>query len=293
MLFWITFFVILYIVHKLYTKRAPLQLNSNSVIVITGAAQGLGRLTALELARRFKSKFILLDIQDDKFKTVIEELQALGSEATAYRCDLSSIDSMNDVIALIRSKTTSIDVLINNAGIVIPKKWDDHSYNHHLKTIQVNYLAPVHLTVALRDILKGHIVTIASVASLLRGHKLTSYVASKHAIYGFYNCLRVELVSTGNRTLTTSMVCPYAINTGMFEGFETRLNKIIPMLEEKYVANVIADTCVSREEVVFIPFYAGFVIKLLSVFPEHWLDKLYAYMDTSHYTNNPGLKKHA
>lgn len=246
MLFWITFFVILYIVHKIYTKKTPLELNSNSVIVITGAAQGLGRLTALELARRYKCKFIILDIQDDKFKAVTDELQALGSEAVAYKCDLSNVDSINDVVTLIKGRTGTVDVLINNAGIVIPKKWDEQTYNHHLKIMQVNYIAPAYLTIALKDVLKGHIVTIASVASLLRGNKITSYVASKHAIYGFYNCMRVELVHSGNKHLTASMVCPYAINTGMFEGFETRMNKIVPMLEEKDVANVVANTVVNR-----------------------------------------------
>lgn len=155
----------------------------------------------------------------------------------------------------------------------------------------VNYLAPVYLTLLLKNKLKGHVVTIASIASLLRGNNLSSYVASKHAIYGFFNCLRTECCTYGIRNLTFSLVCPYAINTGMFEGFETKLNKIIPMLDETNVGNIVADTCVNKREVVFIPFYLGFLVKLLSLLPESLLDKTASYLDTSDYKNNPALKK--
>ncbi len=100
---------------------------------------------------------------------------------------------MDKIIGEIKSKNTAIDVLINNAGIVVPKRYDEQTYQNHLKTFAVNYLAPVHMTIQLKPLLKGHVVTIASIASLLRGNNLTSYAASKHAIYGFFNCMRVEL----------------------------------------------------------------------------------------------------
>jgi short-subunit dehydrogenase len=290
MYIFLTICVVLYILNKLFNRKTPTHLDSNSVIVITGAAQGIGRLTALELARRFKCKFIILDILEEKFKALTDELQALGSMATTYKCDLTSVENMNAVLSEIKIKAPQIDVLINNAGIVVPRNWDEQTYNHHLKTMAVNYLAPVHMTLSLKDNLKGHVVTIASVAALLRGLKLTSYCASKHAIYGFHNCLRVELVNEGNTKLTTSMVCPYAINTGFFEGFETRLNKVIPMLDEKFVAKVVADTVVNKEEIVFIPWYIGYLIKLGSLLPEYYVDRLMTWLDTSHYANNPGLK---
>lgn len=282
--------LVLFILNRLLNRKAPVLLDANSVVVITGAAQGIGRLTALELARRHKCRFILMDILEDKVKGVVAELQALGCLAISYKVDLTSVDSMNEVLTDIKAKNPQIDVLINNAGIVIPKGWDEQTYGHHLKTIAVNYLAPVHMTLSLKDHLKGHVVTIASVAALLRGLKLTSYCASKHAIYGFNHCLRTELAAENNKKITSSMVCPYAINTGFFEGFETRINKIVPMLDEKHVAGIIADTAVNRSEVVFIPWYFGFLIKFMSVFPEYYLDRLTAWLDTSTYKNNPGLK---
>ena len=98
---------------------------------------------------------------------------------------------MDKIIAEIKSKNTEIDVLINNAGIVVPKRLEDQSYQNHLKTMAVNYIAPAYMTTQLKPLLKGHVVTIASIASLLRGNNLSSYVASKHAVYGFFNCMRV------------------------------------------------------------------------------------------------------
>jgi short-subunit dehydrogenase len=67
-------------------------------------------------------------------------------------------------------KYPKIDVLINNAGIIIPKTHENLSYEDHLRTLQVNYLAPVHLTTSLLTNLNGgHVVTIASVASIFQG----------------------------------------------------------------------------------------------------------------------------
>lgn len=87
------------------------------------------------------------------------------------------------------------------------------------------------------------------------------------------------------------MVCPYAIDTGFFTGFETRLNKILPMLKEADVGKIIADTVLNRDEIVFIPFWLGFVTKVVSLLPEYYLDRITAYLDTSTFEGNPGLKK--
>jgi len=290
-LFWLLFFVGLYAVHYLYTRRSPLKLDKNSVVVITGACNGIGRQTARILAQRYKCKFIILDIMYSKFREVSAELEALGSVVTCFPCDLRSESSMNNALFNIRQSGATINVLINNAGIVVPKNFDKQTYADHVQTMAVNYLAPVFLTLGLRDRLKdGHVVTIASVASLMPGKQLSSYVASKHAIYGFFNCLRTELASRGDRSLTCSLICPYTTDTGFLKGFETRLNKIIPVLKEAEVGRIIADTVINRQEIVFIPFWIGFVVKLGSLLPECYKDKLVSWLDKSNYESNPELK---
>lgn len=191
----------------------------------------------------------------------------------------------------IRANYDKIDVLINNAGIVVPKVWDEQTYADHARTMAVNYLAPVFFTLNLKDRLKGHVVTIASLTALMRVSNLSSYVASKHAIYGFCNCVRTELAGQKTPSLTFSVICPYAIDTGMFTGFKTRMNNLAPMLKEEEVGKIIADVVVNRQEVVFIPWWIGTVFKVLSLLPDVYQDRLANYLDTSDYKDNPAIKK--
>lgn len=153
----------------------------------------------------------------------------------------------------------------------------------------VNYLAPVFFTLGLKDRLKGHVVTIASSAALLRLKCVSSYIASKCAIYGFMNCFRMEL-AIQNCRITSTMICPYAVDTGMFDGFQTRLSKVFPMLKEAEVASIIVRAIVEREDVVFIPFWFGLVSKLLLLLPDAYIDKLSSWLDVSNYSNNPAVR---
>lgn len=71
-------------------------------------------------------------------------------------------------------------------------------------------------------------------------------MASKHAIFGFLNCMRQDLAATNNPT-TISIGCPYAINTTMFEGIKTKLDWILPVLDEKYVAKKLVKEFVNKK----------------------------------------------
>lgn len=95
MFVWLIILAIIYIVHRLYIRRTPLQLDSNSVVVITGACHGIGRRTALVLAEKYKCRLVILDIMANKFREVQKELEDRGSVVACYKCDLSSESSMN------------------------------------------------------------------------------------------------------------------------------------------------------------------------------------------------------
>ena len=76
---------------------------------------------------------------------------------------------------------------------------------------------------------------MASVASIIPGAKyLSAYFSSKHAIYAYINCLRLEL-KEAKSPVTVSLGCPYAINTTMMEGFKSRMDWFFPVMEQKYV----------------------------------------------------------
>lgn len=104
--------------------------------------------------------------------------------------------------------------------------------------MNVNFYSPVKIINGLLPRLEGgHIAVVASVVSIIDGAaELSSYVSSKHAIYGYLNTLRIELKQM-KRNITVSIGCPYAINTTMFQGFKTTYEKILPILDENYVAD--------------------------------------------------------
>lgn len=83
-----------------------------------------------------------------------------------------------------------------------------------------------------------------------------------------------------------SLVCPWAIDTGMFQGFKTKIQKIIPLLKPDDVTKVIHDAIIKRPEVTWIPSYIGIITKILNILPDYYLDRLFKWADASAYTNN-------
>lgn len=81
----------------------------------------------------------------------------------------------------------------------------------------------------------GHIVNVASSVAVTPGIKVSEYVGSKHAIYGFHECLRNEL-RFNKQNIYTTIICPFVVNTGMFKGFKTTMEFLFPVLDERYVA---------------------------------------------------------
>jgi all-trans-retinol dehydrogenase (NAD+) len=112
-------------------------------------------------------------------------------------------------------------VVVNNAGVVSGQHLIDLAPEQIERTFAVNVLALYWVTKAFLPAMlangEGHVVTVASAAGLIGVAKQTDYSASKHAAVGFDESLRMELRRMGSR-LRTTVVCPYYIDTGMFEG---------------------------------------------------------------------------
>jgi len=117
----------------------------------------------------------------------------------------------------------------------------------------------------------GHVVTIASAAGLLGVARQTDYSASKHAAVGFDESLRVELHRTAPGVRTT-VICPYFINTGMFDGVKTRVPWLLPILEQTEVATRIA-VAIERDEPKVIMPWAVRTLPLLRVLPTRLFDR--------------------
>lgn len=140
--------------------------------------------------------------------------------------DLADMES----ISLASRETTSFlgtpDILINNAGIVSGNAhfWETDSAEHADTTIRVNTLAPMHVT---REFLPSmiaetgrekRILNVASAAATVSNPRMSVYAASKWAMYGWSDSLRLELVQAGQKHVKVTTFCPSYVSTGMFEG---------------------------------------------------------------------------
>ena len=250
--------------------------------LITGAASGLGKLLASELARA-GANLVLWDIDEAGLHHVRNELVEAGHHADAYTCDLADKDSIRTAAADTLSHSGPVDILINNAGVVSGENLLDLCDEDIERIFDINALALFWTVRAfLPSMLEhdsGHIVTIASAAGLAGAAKLTDYSASKHAAVGFNESLRHELRKENSNVMTT-IVCPYFIDTGMFDGAKTRFSFLLPILKpEKVVRRIIGAIRRNRPRLLMPWFlYTGFLMRLL---PVRWADALSDFFGVS------------
>jgi len=225
-------------------------------VLITGAANGIGRLMALECARR-GAEVVAWDIHDGRLEALMEELKAISpARHGGYICDVSKREVVYETAEAVRKDGGSIDILINNAGVVSGAPLLEIPDERIEATFQVNTLALYWVTKAfLGDMIArdcGHVVTIASASGLVGVARCTDYAGSKHAAVGFDESLRVELAQTSPGVKTT-VVCPYFIDTGMFDGVKTRFPCLFPILKEEQVAQAVIDALERGKRKLLMP----------------------------------------
>ncbi len=251
--------------------------------LITGAASGIGRLLAIDLGKAGAS-LVLWDIDAEGLRAVEAELRADGCEVDSHVCDLTRREDIEAVAARTLAESGPVDILVNNAGVVSGKNLLEISPAEIERTFQVNTLALFWTARAFlpgmleRD--RGHLVTIASAAGLAGTSKLTDYCASKFAAVGFDESLRVELKRRNSRVVTT-VVCPFYVDTGMFEGVRTRFPWLLPILEPGYVVQrTVRAIAKDRRRLIMPRFvFTGWPSRLL---PVTWFDALMSFFGISH-----------
>ncbi len=210
-------------------------------VLITGAASGIGRLMAGKIGAE-GAALILWDANRAGLDQTRAELEQAGRKVHAYTCNLSDRRAIAATAEQTLRECGPVDVLINNAGIVSGKTLLGASEDDIQRTFDVNTLALFWTTRAFLPAMLerngGHVVTIASAAGIVGTAKLVDYCSSKHAAVGFDEALRLEL-RRERKDVKTTVVCPFYISTGMFEGVRTRFPLLLPILEPEYVADRI------------------------------------------------------
>ncbi len=224
-------------------------------VLITGGASGIGRQMGLLMARE-GSNIVIWDIDRENMKKVEGEIIELGGKVATYFCDISERENIHETASQVKKEVGDLDILINNAGIVSGKPFIELSDDVIEKTFAVNTLAHFWTVKAfLPDMIKrnsGHIVTISSAGGLIGVNRLADYCASKFAVFGFDESLRMEFKTRG-LNIKTTVVCPFYINTGMFEGVKTRFPSILPIMDERIVSKKIVNAIKKNRPRLFMP----------------------------------------
>ena len=176
-----------------------------------------------------------------------------------------------------------IDILINNAGIVTGKTILDCPDHMMEKTVQVNTIAHFWTIKAFLPAMiaknKGHVVTIASAAGLNGVAGLVDYCASKFGAVGIAESLMMELRKKKTNVHST-VVCPYYINTGMFDGAKSRYPFLFPILDENKVADRIVLAIRRGEEHINMPPIVSST-PLLRMLPTLWFANALEFLGIS------------
>lgn len=252
---------------------------AQATVLITGAASGMGRLLALECAAR-GAKVVLWDRDAAGLERMKGEVAARSGHAHCYVVDLTDREAIKAAAQRVLDEVGVVRVLVNNAGIVTGKTLTEASDADIERTFQVNALASFWTVRAFLPRMiaagDGHVVTVASAGGIAGTARLVDYCSSKFAAFGFDESLRLELRRTGAPVRTT-IVCPFYVNTGMFDGVTTRFAWLIPILEPEDVVRRIVRAIERDQARVIMPWfvYTTFLARLLPVPLYDWLNDFF------------------
>src|SRR5947199_7412583 len=198
--------------------------------IITGAGQGIGRATALKFAAE-GAKVAVCDINLESVKETVQEVEAEGGEAAAFRIDVTDKESIVRMVEGVMAKWGRIDTLVNNAGIVQDAQFKKMTDEQFERVIDVNLKGVYNCTKPVVDIMheqnSGAILTASSIVGLYRNFGQTNYAATKFGVIGMVKTWAREL---GRKGIRANAVCPGFIATNILKSMPER---VLHALEEK------------------------------------------------------------
>lgn len=253
----------------------------NKVVIVTGASSGIGKACAYEFASK-GAKLVLAARNIDKLQEVEEDLISKGVEVLSISTDVSIEKDCKQMIDLTIAKFGRIDVLVNNAGISMRAMFEDLELDVMRKLMDVNFWGTVQCTkYALPHLLKtkGSVVGIISIAGYLGLPARTGYSASKYAVRGFLDTLRIECLKKDLNVLvvapgfTASNIRKTAlVADGSVQG-DTPRNEDNMMSAEKCAEHIVKAVNKRKNELILTFIEGKFSVFLKKFFPR-LLDKL-------------------
>lgn len=221
------------------------------VVLITGAARGMGKLMALNFARE-GARVAVTDIDASELEKTAGGMRDAGHDVHPYILDISGREACFRVVEQVESEVGTIDVLVNNAAIAVNETVLDTPEEHFRRITDVNYLGQVWMMQAVVPGMvrrgSGHVVNMCSVAGKVAAPYLGAYCATKFALIGITDCIRQELRGSG---VNFTIVNPGYIATGMFEGSKPPL--LTRWVDPQKVADAVVDAVKKNKAEIFVP----------------------------------------
>ncbi|WP_117169294.1 SDR family NAD(P)-dependent oxidoreductase [Paraliobacillus sediminis] len=245
---------------------------SNKTIMITGASSGIGEVLAHRLAMAGANLILLARSGDKLEKIKIKLEQDYPITCTYYIVDLSNKVSLQSCLVKIEANHQTIDAMVNNAGFGIFDAVQDADYHDIEKMFQVNVLALIEgIRYFLPHFIKkkqGHIINIASFAGKIATPKSSAYSASKHAVLGFSNALRLEVEKQGVLVTTVNLG---PVRTNFFDvadptgNYQENVKDF--MIEPDQVVDQIVKVLFRKKREINLPRWMEFGSRLYHIFP--------------------------
>ena len=245
-------------------SRRDTRLIAGRVVVITGGARGLGLATAKALALR-GAHVAIGDLDGDLASSEAAELPGIG-RSLGGSLDVTNATDFSNFLDKVEAELGPLDVLINNAGIMVVSPFIDEDPAMTRREMEINVFAVITGTqLALRRMLprqSGHIVNIASAAGKAVVAGEATYCATKHAVVGLDESLRAEYRGSG---VTISTVMPGLANTELAAGMKA--GRGVPLVEPQEVADAIVSALETGRVDVFVPAKLGALMRLQALMP--------------------------
>lgn len=214
---------------------------SGTAVVITGATSGIGREAALQFADA-GARVVVAGRREERLNELVSEIEAKGGEALAVRADVADQSQVDHLIETAFEKFGRVDTLVNNAGVALAAKFETQTLEDFRRLMDVNFWGAVYACRAVVPRMKtqsggGVIINISSILGKRGMPFETAYCASKFALAGFSESLRVELMT---ESIDVVSVFPGAVETEIFESAANHTGLEMPTFLPKFPAKEMA-----------------------------------------------------
>ena len=214
--------------------------------VVTGSSRGIGRGIAKDLAAHDANVVVNYRSSEREAQAVVEAIEEEGGTAMAAQADISKEDDVESMVASVHDTFGPVDVLVNNAGITIDKKFENMTREDWETVIDVNLGGVFNCTNAffedIRESETGRLINISSVVGQQGNYGQANYATTKSGLFGFTRTIALEMASTGS---TANCIAPGFVATDMLEEVPKRV-------QEKILRDIPLDRFATVEDITGI-----------------------------------------